>query len=180
MVTPKNIQLHYMHPFSAVGLNSGDDGLPKRLLFGDEIRTRTSSQCLKRHWAMYDGPHSIYRVPGAEKDIRSREIISGMVMPEVRERGRFQDELIEAVEEQMNIGLYGSKDAGDRHNRQSLLLGLPEIEFLQDRAEEICREHQDSPDDAREAVKEMFQWERANFIALRDSGRVSHGLRAAL
>ncbi|MDQ7774411.1 type I-E CRISPR-associated protein Cas7/Cse4/CasC [Paracoccus aminovorans] len=39
------------------------------------LRTRISSQCLKRHWRLADDPHALDRIDGADAACRSREII---------------------------------------------------------------------------------------------------------
>ena len=181
MITiPKFVQIHFLTPHAGVALNRGDDGLAKRLILGDETRTRVSSQRLKRSWHEYEGPHSVHNIPGAERDVRSRNIIDRMVIPHLQETNDFTPELMTVVQNQMNLGLYGSENATDQHNRQSLLLGIPEINYIQNRAEEICLEFTDDLEGAELAVREFFQKERANFAAMREAVSLSHGLRAAL
>ena len=50
MTTPRFLQIHTLHSYPAALLNRDDSGLAKRMRFGDAVRTRISSQCLKRHW----------------------------------------------------------------------------------------------------------------------------------
>jgi len=68
---PRFIQIHTLHNYPAALLNRDDAGLAKRLPYGDAIRTRISSQCLKRHWRMADDRFALsnLNVPMA---IRSR------------------------------------------------------------------------------------------------------------
>ena len=53
------IQIHTLQSYPAALLNRDDAGLAKRLPMGDAIRTRISSQCLKRHWRVADDHHSL-------------------------------------------------------------------------------------------------------------------------
>ena len=50
MTTPRFLQIHTLHSYPAALLNRDDSGLAKRMPFGGAVRTRISSQCLKRHW----------------------------------------------------------------------------------------------------------------------------------
>ena len=50
MTLPRFLQVHTLHNYPAALLNRDDAGLAKRLPYGDKVRTRISSQCLKRHW----------------------------------------------------------------------------------------------------------------------------------
>ena len=54
MTRPRFIQIHTLVSYPAALLNRDDSGLAKRLPYGDAIRTRVSSQCLKRHWRTVD------------------------------------------------------------------------------------------------------------------------------
>ncbi len=91
MPLPRFIQIHTLHTYPAALLNRDDAGLAKRLPLGGTVRTRISSQCLKRHWrfpihasaqASFEDmvalqkqfPHSIQNLdqPGA---FRSREFV---------------------------------------------------------------------------------------------------------
>lgn len=44
------VQVHLLTAYPAALLNRDDVGLAKRIPFGGTIRTRISSQCLKKHW----------------------------------------------------------------------------------------------------------------------------------
>ena len=54
MTVPRFLQIHTLHSYPAALLNRDDSGLAKRLSFGGSVRTRVSSQCLKRHWRTAD------------------------------------------------------------------------------------------------------------------------------
>lgn len=47
-ISPKSVELHILHSFSATNLNRDDTGNPKDCVFGGAHRLRISSQCLKR------------------------------------------------------------------------------------------------------------------------------------
>lgn len=49
MPEPRFLQIHFLAPYTAALLNRDDAGLAKRLPYGGSLRTRVSSQCLKRH-----------------------------------------------------------------------------------------------------------------------------------
>ena len=44
------LQIHNLTSYHASLLNRDYAGLAKRIPFGDAVRLRVSSQCLKRHW----------------------------------------------------------------------------------------------------------------------------------
>ena len=53
------IQIHTLTDHPCALLNRDETGLAKRISIGGVMRTRISSQCLKRHWRMAKGPDSI-------------------------------------------------------------------------------------------------------------------------
>lgn len=65
------LQVHTLTHYPASLLNRDDAGFAKRMPFGGAVRTRISSQCLKRHWRTYDGDNSL-RTIDAPESIRSR------------------------------------------------------------------------------------------------------------
>lgn len=74
MSLPRFIQIHTLHNYPAALLNRDDAGLAKRLPYGDAIRTRISSQCLKRHWRVADDRHALSRL-GVPMAVRSRAFV---------------------------------------------------------------------------------------------------------
>ena len=71
----------------------------------------------------------------------------------------------------------------NRDARQPLLLGLPEVEYLQSKAKEICAEHSANAKAAGEAAAELFNTRRGegnNFRAFRESATLPGGLEGAL
>lgn len=66
------VQIHSLVSYPGVLLNRDDVGLAKRLPFGDAVRIRISSQCLKKHWR----DALITRHAQLRPAVRSREIFS--------------------------------------------------------------------------------------------------------
>ena len=70
------LQIHTLTSYPASLLNRDDAGFAKRMPFGGAVRTRVSSQCLKRHWRVFDGENNLKDIrigdSPAPKSIRSR------------------------------------------------------------------------------------------------------------
>jgi CRISPR system Cascade subunit CasC len=67
------VQIHWLTSYPAALLNRDDSGLAKRMPFGGSLRTRISSQCLKRHWRTVDDEWSLASLAGlAEIDYGKR------------------------------------------------------------------------------------------------------------
>ena len=183
MPTPRFLQIHTLHSYPAALLNRDDSGLAKRLTFGGSVRTRVSSQCLKRHWRMADDEFALSAIDGAADAIRSRNVVDRRVIQPLR-GGAFSDELLDAVQTEFNQAVYGSSGATES-GRQPLLLGQPEVEYLEAKARAICEEHVDDTKAAGEAAKLLFQTarrneERDNFAAFRQGATLPGGLVGAL
>ena len=184
MTIPRFLQIHTLHSYPAALLNRDDSGLAKRMPFGGTIRTRISSQCLKRHWRMAKDEFALDAIEGAEDAIRSRNVVERKVMAPLRAVNGVSEEVLNAVEEAFNVGVYGGSGT-TQTGRQPLLLGLPEVEYLQSKARAICN---DCPDDARaagDAAALLFtaarrNEERDNFAAFREQTRLPGGLIGAL
>ncbi len=195
MPTPRFLQIHTLHSYPAVLLNRDDTGLAKRMPFGDAIRTRISSQCLKRHWRIAKDEFAIRSIPGAADAVRSRSIIGRAVMEPLRNGDKFTsegvqitDEVLAAVETEFNIGVYGSSvptGNGGQRGPQPLLLGRPEVEYLQQKAAAICAEYPTDAKTAGDVAKLLFvdqrrNEERNNFRAFREVTTLPGGLEGAL
>ena len=184
MTIPRFLQIHTLHSYPAALLNRDDSGLAKRMPFGGATRTRVSSQCLKRHWRIVDDEFAVANIDGSQDAVRSREIVTRRVMQPLRESGEYSDDLLNGVEEEFQKGVYGDKGT-TRTGRQPLLLGLPEVEYLQAQARAICDAHSDDPGAATDAAKLLFSNQRANeqrenFRAFRQSATLPGGLIGAL
>ena len=177
---PKYIQIHSLHSYPAALLNRDDSGLAKRLPYGNVVRTRISSQCLKRHWRMDNGPYSFANIEGAEDAIRSRDIIDLGVMRSIRESGNIHEDVLAVVEQAFHKGVYGESGT-TRRARQPLLLGRPEVEYLRTKATEICNAHSDNAEAAEAAANLMFtKTERDNFRSFRETAALPGGLAGAM
>ena len=172
------LQIHSLHGYSAALLNRDDSGLAKRITYGGIVRTRVSSQCLKRHWRKADGVHALQGIAGAPAAVRSRETVTRRVIEPLRNNGH-DPEVIQAIETAFQIAVYGEK--GDkRSNRQPLLLGEPEISYLADEARKLAEVHTGDPKAAEAAAKEWAKQSKSNMKALREQCSVPGGIIAAL
>ena len=182
MTTPRFLQIHTLHSYPAALLNRDDSGLAKRMPFGGSVRTRISSQCLKRHWRTAQDEFAIHTIAGSTAAIRSRNIVERKVIEPLRGTDGISEEVLTAVGTAFNVGVYGSSGSTER-GRQPLLLGMPEVEHLHQRAAAICAEHPDDAKAAGDAATALFNARRGegnNFRALLDSARLPAGLEGAL
>ena len=182
MTTPKFLQIHTLHSYPAALLNRDDSGLAKRLPFGAAVRTRISSQCLKRHWRVAQDEFSLGNIAGSTSALRSRNLVERKVIAPLKDTGNFSEEVLKSVEDAFNIGVYGRSGTSEA-GRQPLLLGLPEVEHLHQRAAAICTEHSGDAKAAGEAATALFNARRgegSNFRALLDTARLPAGLESAL
>ncbi|OAF04033.1 type I-E CRISPR-associated protein Cas7/Cse4/CasC [Bradyrhizobium centrolobii] len=177
MLEARFLQIHWLTSYPATLLNRDDNGLAKRLPFGDAMRTRVSSQCLKRHWRTVDDEWALRRI-GPDMAVRSRETPERRILPAMQQANAGTADVIAATITAMAEQLYGSK-AGERSKRQALLLGEPEIRYLCAKAIEIGKAAHESKA-AEEAVKKLFKTQKGNLAALRERSVLEAGLEAAL
>lgn len=172
---PRFLQIHTLTSYTAALLNRDDAGLAKRLPYGGALRTRVSSQCLKRHWRIADDPHALRHIDGAPAAFRSRELVTKKVLGDLRRR--FGDEVIEALEPEFQMAVYGEKGI-TRSARQTLLLGEPELRWLAAEAERLAAAGDVTA--VRQAAQEWRKTFRSNIQAMRESTILPGGLTAAL
>lgn len=130
MPTPRFLQIHTLTSYPAVLLNRDDAGLAKRLPYGGTVRTRVSSQCLKRHWRVVRDEEWSLDKTGAPLSVRSREVFKYAIRPRLVERVTDVDPtVIDAAGAGLSRALYGTK-AGVVRNRQALLFGWREVDYL--------------------------------------------------
>ena len=180
MTTPRFLQIHTLHSYPAALLNRDDSGLAKRMPFGDAVRTRISSQCLKRHWRSAQDEFALSGI--APDAIRSRNVVDRKVIEPLSGADDISTEVLTAVQNAFNVGVYGEKGTAEKE-RQPLLLGLPELEYLREKAAAICSEHATDAKSAGEAATKLFSSRRgegANFAAFRDNASLPGGLVGAL
>ena len=177
MPQPRFLQIHTLSPYTAALLNRDDSGLAKRLPYGGALRTRISSQCLKRHWRTAEDPHALHGIDGAEAAYRSRELVTQMVVAPLRKR--FSKDVVDALESEIQMAVYGDKGT-TKKSRQTLLFGAPEISWLTHEAERLAEEAGGDASAASEAVRDWRKEFRANIKTMRDSVNLPAGLVSAL
>lgn len=177
MTRPRFLQVHTLTSYAAALLNRDDSGLAKRLPYGGALRTRISSQCLKRHWRIADDPHALDRIDGATAAFRSRELVTRRVIGPLH--NGFSEDVVAALEAEFQLAVYGDK-GGKKESRQTLLLGEPELKWLENQAEGLAQQAQG---DAKAAADGAQKWRRefqANIKTMRDSASLPAGLVSAL
>ena len=177
MTAPRFLQIHTLSPYTGALLNRDDTGLAKRLPYGGVLRTRVSSQCLKRHWRIADDPHALDRIDGAQAAFRSRELVTHKVIAPLRES--FSDDVIAAIEPEFQQAVYGDKGTSKK-SRQTLLFGKPELEWLKSQAQSLAEQADGDPDSAAKSASEWKKEFRANIKALRENSALPGGLTSAL
>src|SRR6056297_1129909 len=105
MPDPRFLQIHFLAPYTAALLNRDDAGLAKRLPYGGALRTRVSSQCLKRHWRLADDPHGLHAINGADLAYRSRETVDRKVFDGWADSA--DAESVKAIKDAMLKAVYG-------------------------------------------------------------------------
>ena len=178
MTTPRFLQIHSLHSYTAALLNRDDTGLAKRLPYGNAQRTRISSQCLKRHWRMAEhDPHALHNIDGAERAYRSRELVTERVIRPLKEN--YPEAVIKALEPVFQKAVYGDKADKGKRSRQTLLLGETEIAWLAGEAARLAAEIND-PEPAKTVLDEWSITFKDNIEALREATLLPGGLASAL
>lgn len=177
MTLPRFIQIHTLHNYPAALLNRDDAGLAKRLPYGDAIRTRISSQCLKRHWRVADDAFALSRL-GVPMAVRSRGTLD-LIRQEIVKQG-VSEELAQIAAEGLRAAglLDKGKDLKGKEaleTGQAVLLGRAEIDHLVQRCTTLAREHTDEKA-LKGAVAKFLKDEKKNIEALRHGS----GLESAL
>ena len=177
MTLPRFLQIHTLHNYPAALLNRDDAGLAKRLPYGDAIRTRISSQCLKRHWRVADDAFALKNldVPMA---VRSRET-PRLIKERLMEAGVAESLAQISVEGLRAAGLLDkAKDLKGKDalaTGQAVLLGYAEIEYLVQRCATLAGEHTEEKA-LKTAIAAFLKDEKKNIEALRHGS----GLESAL
>lgn len=178
MTAPRFLQIHTLTSYAAALLNRDDSGLAKRLPYGGALRTRISSQCLKRHWRLADDPHALARIDGAEAAFRSRELVTRKVIGPLREN-RVDAAVVDALEPEFQMALYGDKGITKR-SRQTLIFGETELRWL---AQEAARLAGEAGGDAKAAKELAETWRKGlnkSLKAMTSAATLPGGLTSAL
>ncbi|OPL19203.1 MAG: type I-E CRISPR-associated protein Cas7/Cse4/CasC [Candidatus Aegiribacteria sp. MLS_C] len=178
------LQIHTLTSYPAVLLNRDDAGFAKRIPFGGVVRTRISSQCLKRHWRTYSGQGSLQEIEGTDLSIRSRLSFNEFVLKPLLEEGVDNSIAVAVVQAIVSKVLGESEkarksrtEASDEEEgegtvlqtSQVTVLGRPELRFLLDTARQVCSEA-DDPKNATKIVNDLFK---------KETGKNLKGLKAA-
>lgn len=146
MSRPRFIQIHSLASYPGALLNRDDAGLAKRLPFGGTVRTRVSSQALKRRWrfagaadhaAAAQVPHALQGLNVPMGD-RSKDLVKHALLPKALEGlPALHETVLAKLAEALNVELYG-KSGADPKARQALFFGHPEIAYLQSLARTLA------------------------------------------
>lgn len=194
MTIARFLQIHTLHSYSAALLNRDDSGLAKRIMYGGAIRTRISSQCLKRHWRLADDPHAFLNIAGAENAFRSRELVTQKVIHPLSKT--YKPLTLAVLNDAFQKHVYGDKGV-DKKSRQTLLLGAPELRWLAEQASALAPRVEaalsapdDNPTDKKAVAKALKDadnilkpWvsdKKNNLSTLREQNALNAGLPAAL
>jgi CRISPR system Cascade subunit CasC len=178
MNLPRFIQIHTLHNYPGALLNRDDAGLAKRLPYGDAIRTRISSQSLKRHWRMADDHFALVNL-GVPMAVRSRVTLD-LIRKKLIEAG-LSEEMAQASGEGLRDG--GLLDKGGKESKgkealatgQAVLLGCAEIDYLVKRCAELAQGNTDVKA-LKAAIAQFLKDEKTNIAALKHGS----GLESAL
>ncbi len=177
MSLPRFIQIHTLHNYPGALLNRDDAGLAKRLPYGDAVRTRISSQCLKRHWRMADDQFALSRL-GVPLAVRSRGTLD-LIRRELVQKGVPESVAQIAAEGLRAAGLLdkGKDIKGEEalETGQAVLLGRAEIDYLVKRCAELAQENEEEKA-LKAAVAKFLKEEKKNIEALTHGS----GLESAL
>jgi CRISPR system Cascade subunit CasC len=167
-MTARFLQIHTLTHYPASLLNRDDAGFAKRMPFGGAVRTRISSQCLKRHWRTYDGENSL-RTVAAPESVRSRVAFERFVVTPLVEKGVAEPVARLATQKLVDI-VFGSEAKKERAGKakgkrtkqpassdqepsgeqvataQVTVLGKPELEYLFRLADEAIEEGKRDPE----------------------------------
>lgn len=178
MTTPHFVQIHTLSAYTSVLLNRDDNGLAKRLPYGGALRTRISSQCLKRRWREAVDPHALGEIDGEVAAFRSRELVTKKVIEPLRKE--FSPDVVEALEAPFQRAVYGDDKGANPRSRQTLLFGAPELKWLAEAAHRLAKDAEGSTEAAQKAVATWKKDFKQNIKAFRETTKLPAGLTAAL
>jgi len=170
------LQIHTLTSYPASLLNRDDAGFAKRIPFGGSVRTRISSQCLKRHWRTFDGEDG-FAALGVEASVRSRVTFEELVVKPLIKDG-IPEEVARAVTQALVDVVLGksakaekqqaeeeAKEESKKNGKgavaaevktgQITVLGRPEVNYLLEVARTICAEKLTAKD-AKGAVEKKL------------------------
>ncbi len=177
------LQIHTLTGYSAALLNRDDAGYAKRIEYGGAVRTRVSSQCLKRHWRTADDEWSLSGI-GLDMTVRSRRTFDRCVVEPLVASGLPAEAVTAAMtvfmaalfkESEKAKAKRGETTPTDFHTGQVVVLGRPEINYVRDEIAAIARQTADAKS-AEAVAAERVKVLKDNITALRTGA----GLDAAM
>jgi CRISPR system Cascade subunit CasC len=200
MTLPRFLQIHTLHNYPAALLNRDDAGLAKRLPYGDAIRTRISSQCLKRHWRVADDAFALKNldVPMAVRSRAFVERIETAMLAEGVEQeiakivaSALRDALKKPIDKLLKEaskpkkkskksdeteaeGADNASQETDSEQKQAILLGVAEYEYLKQSCLQVAKST--SAIDARKDLLLRLKAEQENWKQI----PLNSGLESAL
>lgn len=184
MTAARFLQIHTLTSYPAVLLNRDDAGYAKRIEFGGSVRTRVSSQCLKRHWRVADDEWALSNI-GLDMTIRSRETFDRCVVRPLTEGENLDQAAVLAATEVFLAALFqesakAKKKKGETkpenfHTSQVVVLGTPEVDYIRDQVAAAVRAG-GTAEGAAKAAEGAVKGLKDNIAAL----RVGAGLDAAM
>lgn len=178
MQLPRFIQIHTLHTYPAALLNRDDAGLAKRLPLGNAVRTRISSQCLKRHWRVTEDRFSLANldVPMAIRSRATLELISKR-MQEIGVSAALAQAAAESMRDSGLLDKSGKDKKGEDALKtgQAVLMGKAEIDYLVRRCTELAQAASDEKT-LKAEIAQMLKDEKKNIEALKHGS----GLESAL
>ena len=198
------IQIHTLTNYAASLLNRDDAGFAKRMPFGGAVRTRISSQCLKRHWRTHDGANSLAAID-APTSVRSRVAFDRYIVQPLITDG-IDEAVARATAEKIVDVVFGSEAKQARASKkkerkasgadegvaaaasskvvatsQVTVVGRPELDYLYGLALAACREGGHDAAAVEKKLDALLKAKdlKANLKALKP-GSLEAGLGAAL
>ena len=159
MDTPKLIEIHMLQNHSPANLNRDDLGAPKTCIFGDVMRARISSQCLKRSIRRSEAFGQALEGDGG---IRTRRLIThlaGQVHGEQPIPEKEEEALIKFIGSIFEEGGMKRTQKGQEPNNTKVILFMPESGI--EEMAEVLRTERQRTKEASKRLAERF----ANILA---------------
>ncbi|MCB9654808.1 MAG: type I-E CRISPR-associated protein Cas7/Cse4/CasC [Deltaproteobacteria bacterium] len=113
----KFLQIHSLTSYPASLLNRDDAGFAKRMPFGGAVRTRISSQCLKRHWRVFEGEDGFRNIE-APDSVRSRIAFERFLVEPLKAEG-VPEELARSAGQKIVAKVLGSEQKKEKAEKNA-------------------------------------------------------------
>lgn len=189
-MTARFIQIHWLTSYPSALLNRDDAGFAKRIPFGGAVRTRISSQCMKRHWRMFQGMNSLKEI-SVPSSVRSRLTFEKYVVTPLIQEG-LNPEMVRVVTIALTDHILGKSkkqegkaDKPDSKTKkqpdivatsQVTVFGHPEIDYFKEKVRQACHGASDTKEALNNFNNLLDKLTRENMKRLKHSA----GLDASL